>query len=794
MLRKYYFCVDPTAFSKLLPTKRIMNRTFIFILMTCFFVSQGIAQMTNQGQPISWSLKTVGAPIDYYLMPTFDLEKQKKIDALNDATGVKPWQFGYENKVNYNLNNSGTWTTLPNGDRIWQIEFESKDALTMNLVFDDYVLPSGATLYLYNPKTKEVQGAYTDKNNSVDRMLGTTLVQGDNVVVEYYEPKIAQGNGALNISMVVHGYRSLGAYPRAKAIKALNDAGACNIDVACPLGIGWEDPINSVAIIIVGGSGNCTGALINNTSNDGTPYFLTANHCGTTGLGAWVFRFNWDSPVPVCAQNGNSQDPGGPYNEVNGATLRANNGGSDFALMELNSAPTGNIYYAGWDRSTSPATQVTGIHHPRGDVKKICREDDPVTAVSWNGTAVWEVADWDQGVTEPASSGSPLFNQNQLIVGQLYGGTAACSGTSDNGQDDNYGRLDISWNGTNASERLKDWLDPGNTNVLTHLGYNPNGPGVALDAGVSQIGGIEENYCNVDSFIPEISIRNYGSDTITTVDIIYDVDGIAYPTYSWVGTLAPNSLTTILLPTLTAGAGAHTFNATTIAPNGSLDSNLVNDARSLPFFVTLGGAPVDYALAMDCYGSEITWTISDSATGLVLYSGGSYSDNFSSRDTFSDQFCLADGCYRYTIYDSYGDGLDGNGVFCGRSGDYWMTDALGNALVRMMATGGDFGDSAVHYFCLPYVINSQTNLTPINAFKVFPNPTDGMVYIDLALKQSEGVQLELYAVTGQLLQQINAQNTVSERFEFDLKAYSAGMYFVKLRVGDKTYAKKIVKD
>ncbi len=771
-----------------------MNKIFIFILISCLFVAQGIAQTTNQGQPTSWSQKTLGTAIDYYQMPKFDVEKQKKVDALNDATGMKPWQFGYEHNVNFNLNNSGTWTTLSNGDRIWQIEFESKDALSMNLVFDDYELPSGATLYLYNPKTKEVQGAYTSKNNSADRMLGTTLVQGDNIVVEYYEPKAAQGNGALNISMVVHGYRSLGAYPREKAIKGLNDAGACNHDVACPLGLGWEDQINSVAIIIVGGSGSCTGALINNTSNDGTPYFLTANHCGTTGLGAWVFRFNWDSPVPVCAQNGTSQDPGGPYNEVNGATLRANNGGTDVALMELNSIPTGNVYYAGWDRSSTPATQTTGIHHPRGDVKKICRDDDPATMSTMSGADVWEVADWDQGVTEPGSSGSPLFNQNQLIIGQLFGGGAACSGTNDNGQEDNYGRLDISWNGASASERLNDWLDPGNTNVLTHSGYNPNGPGVALDAGVAQIGGIEDNYCNVDSFMPELSIRNYGNDTITTLDIIYDVDGTTYPTYSWMGSLAPNTITTVVLPTLTAGAGAHTFNATTILPNGSLDSNLVNDARSVSFFITLGGQAIDYALAMDCYGSEISWTISDSTTGLVLYSGGPYNNNFTSIDTLMDQLCLADGCYRYAIYDSYGDGLDGTNGFCGRSGDYWLTDVLGNALVRMTAPNGDFGDSAVHYFCLPYVINNQTTLNKFNEFKVFPNPTDGMVYIDLALKESEEVQLELYSVTGQLLQQINTPNIVSERFEFDLKAYSAGMYFVKLRIGDKTYAKKVIKD
>ena len=42
---------------------------------------------------------------------------------------------------------------------------------------------------------------------------------------------------------------------------------------------GWEDPIRSVAIITVQGNGICTGQPINNCSNDGTPYFLTANHC-----------------------------------------------------------------------------------------------------------------------------------------------------------------------------------------------------------------------------------------------------------------------------------------------------------------------------------------------------------------------------------------------------------------------------------------------------------------------------------------------------------------------------------
>lgn len=768
--------------------------TSLSFLFFSFCVLNLSAQTSNQGFPTSWSVKEAMTAAEYYKMPAFDLEKQQKIDAINDASGLHPWQFGYEHNVQLGLDNSGTWNKLPNGDRIWQIEFESEGALTLNLLLDDFFMPPGAKMYLFNPDSKEYRGAYTDRNNNPERMLGTTLIQGQRLILEYFEPADQTGKGSLNISMVVHGYRNLGSYDYAKAIKGLNDAGACNHDVLCPLGIGWEDQINSVAMIIVGGSGSCTGALVNNTSNDGTPYFLSANHCGTSP-GNWVFRFNWDSPVAVCAQNTSSQDPGGPYNEINGASLKANNSGSDFALMELNNTPTGAVYYAGWDRSGNPVTQSTGIHHPRGDVKKICREDDPLTALNWNGAASWEVADWDQGVTEPASSGSPLFDQNQLLIGQLYGGSAACSGTNDNNLDDNYGRFSVSWDGPNASSRLKDWLDPANTNDTFIVGYNPNGPGYSLDAGIAQIGGIDENYCNVDSFIPEVTLRNYGNDPLTTCDIIYNVDGGANTTYTWNGSLAAGAFTLITLPQITASAGAHYFNVSTTLPNGSLDSNTVNDARSFAFYITLGGEQIDYKLITDCYGSETTWEVSDSATGIVLFSGGPYSDGFGTADTFPEQFCLASGCYKFAIYDSYGDGLDGtSSAWCGRSGDYLISDALGNTLVEMTAIDGDFGDSAVHYFCLPFIGLQQTTLDQQSLqFDIYPNPVEQLLQIDLQFSKQQAAQLTMHNATGQIIRSF-ALGTLSEYHQqVDMRDFAQGVYFVKLQTEEQVVTRKLIK-
>ena len=65
-----------------------------------------------------------------------------------------------------------------------------------------------------------------------------------------------------------------------------------------------------------------------------------------------------------------------------------------------------------------------------------------------SGSAYLRVNDWDLGTTEPGSSGSPLFDPDHCIVGQLFGGFAACS----NDLEDWYGRFYVSWTGGGTSD------------------------------------------------------------------------------------------------------------------------------------------------------------------------------------------------------------------------------------------------------------------------------------------------------------------------------------------------------
>jgi hypothetical protein len=263
----------------------------------------------------------------------------------------------------------------------------------------------------------------------------------------------------------------------------------------CPDGDPWDFQRRAAVMLVSGGNGFCSGSMINNSQNDGTPYVLTANHCGSNPTN-WVFRFNWQAPG--CTNPASSPS----FNSLSGAVSRAKRTPSDFHLVEITGGlENGTVplnyytYFPGWDNSDvqSAVSQVIGIHHPSGDIKKICRAFDNANNISHNnvgGAAVWFMNSWDDGVTEPGSSGSPLFDQNGRIIGQLYGGAAACNGTNNNGQYDFYGRFGVSWD-----LGVKGILAPSScgTEPSTNDGFDPNPASSSVEELTSNLFSVSPN-------------------------------------------------------------------------------------------------------------------------------------------------------------------------------------------------------------------------------------------------------------------------------------------------------------
>jgi PKD repeat protein len=235
----------------------------------------------------------------------------------------------------------------------------------------------------------------------------------------------------------------------------------------------------------------------------------------------------------------------------------------------------------------------------------------------------------------------------------------------------------------------------------------------SLDVGVSSILEPLGSICS-SSFDPEIVLTNFGGNTITSVDIEYQIDGGPIDVLNWSGNLTQGQSTTITLPNQNLSGGSHTMTVTSVNPNGGTDENNSNDSETNSFEIITNGQIVDLNILTDCYGSEITWMIDEDATGNNVVSGGPYED-VTGGELNVENICLASGCYVFTINDSYGDGMYGSQWTCTVNGDYSMTDQLGATLFEMTAVNSDFGSQTSHNFCVSSNVSLDAGISNITA-------------------------------------------------------------------------------
>ncbi|MCH7545520.1 MAG: choice-of-anchor J domain-containing protein [Planctomycetes bacterium] len=483
--------------------------------------------------------------VDVRLMPGIDLLMVEEEDLARDAQGL-PYRFAIANDVFLTPENSGTWEQLDRDTWLWRLRLVSAGAVSINLGFTRYDMPEGGTLFVYTTDGSSELRGFTAADNEAHGQLWTPPLNSDDIIVEVTLPSDVLVHLELELTRVNHGYRG---FDKAKGDKSAL-SGSCNVDVNCPEGATWTDEIASVALIIVNGETLSTGFMVNNTANDRKPYFMTAYHSGLNAANdaALVVFWNYENSTcrtPGSVASGAAGD--GVMRDFNtGSSFRSRTASSDFCLVELDDYPDASfgVSYAGWDRSGAAADSAICIHHPQGEEKRISFEDNPTSITTYlqnpvpgDGTHI-RVTDWDLGTTEDGSSGSPLFDANHRIIGQLHGGYAACS----NNDSDWYGRFFTSWTGSGTpSTRLSDWLDPLSSGALTTNTLGPispfqdcnlNGLPDAMD--ISSLTSLD---CNSDSIPDECQL---GTDLmIENFDDISLLPGLGWDVVSNSSPLGP---------------------------------------------------------------------------------------------------------------------------------------------------------------------------------------------------------------------------------------------------------------
>lgn len=746
-----------------------MKRIFLLCLIISFHFN-AIGQISHGGYPDNWRQSSVRA-IPVEKLSPIDLTAFRTEDIVNDEFKDIPYRFGVNVDVDFSSETNGIWTESVEGDRVWRMAIESDDALSINFVMDVYQIPEGGQVFVYSPDKKQLLGSFTKENTSPINSLAVGFIFGSKLIIEYVEPLAVSGQGYIHINQVTHGYRSvMERVDREAKAGPFGNSGECNINVNCPEGLPFVSQKKSVALIVNNGNSVCTGALVNNTAEDATPYFLTANHClpfSISNTNNWIFYFNHETPD--CAGNEDA-----PTNfSISGATTLAFQDESDFALLELNeNVPDSyDVCFSGWDASdlTTNVISAYGIHHPSGDVKKVCIENDAPYHEE-QGTfvnQVWYINQWEEGVTEGGSSGSPLFNQSGFLIGQLAGGQAACNGPVNNGQSDYYGRFGVSWDFfSEADKSLKSWLDPINTGQL----QMPNSCGSGLldnDITINAIGNIDNSYCDQNSIQPQLIVTNTGINTITSFSYTVSVNGATPVTETVDGVSIESFISnTTNLGNMSLIDGLNTITVEVLQVNNEDDNSplgntMSNQTVSYPF-----GENITVTIQFDNYPSDTSWRIEDE-NGYVVLSGGGYTSNDSG---INESICLGNGCYTYIIDDSFGDGICcsvGNGFF-----------EISGPTSGTLGEGGNFGAQDIVDFCID--VNSVSeNEALSNAISIYPNPNFGTLNIDLTETQTDFERLSILDITGRKVFQLS-QNDIQNQMEVNTTSLPSGLYFLQL--------------
>ena len=451
-------------------SKKIVSIKVILSLIMLMVSAMMNAQISQGGIPYSLlkdehsideSMQKIASKADIPIitMPSVDnnslLSEERSFDS-------ESYDFAKEFDFAINIKESSVIDSISEGF-LYRCAIESPTAFSIHLVFSNFHIPIGAKLFLYDESAEQILGAFTSNNNKESSIFAVAPIFSDRIIIEYFEPYYAEFEGSVEVGQIYHGYIDISE----DVVSSL--AGTCEVDINCSEGDNWQTEKKAVCRIIFG-IGACSGALINNTNYDGTPYFLTANHCISTEADAQkcIFYFNYENKT--CGVQSTSS-----VQTLSGATLKATSTNTDFTLLKMLEVPNINCqpYYAGWDRNISHGEGGVGIHHPQSLPKKISTYEIAPKLHSCRDNFYlideWIETEHGHGVTEGGSSGSPLFNNKHRIIGQLYGGCSGHNANCNNPSNDYsvYGKFYLSWNsGNSAAARLKDWLDPTNKNYM----------------------------------------------------------------------------------------------------------------------------------------------------------------------------------------------------------------------------------------------------------------------------------------------------------------------------------------
>jgi len=316
------------------------------------------------------------------------------------------------------------------------------------------------------------------------------------------------------------------------------------------------------------------------------------------------------------------------------------------------------------------------------------------------------------------------------------------------------------------------------------------GTTVTNNAVITTYAGSTDAFCDETTVAPALTIQNLGVNEITLIDIETRNLGSVIATESWTGSIAAGVEKTIQLADVTLTNSAD-LSFHIISVNGGEDIYIEGNTYEGVVFpiATSGYGELTMALNTDCWPQETTWAVTDEA-GDVVVSGGPYDGQ--TETAIIETFSLISGCYEFTYFDTYGDGLQGSQWdTCDTDGDITLFDAAGTVLFEYDGMQGTFVESDL--FDYSFEVGVEETIFE-EGFTVNPNPTSGNLTLDFALETGADATISVHNMLGAQVMTLNLGTLTSGSHiqNIEMNDLASGAYIIRLNAAGSSIAKKVV--
>lgn len=582
-------------------------------------------------------------------------------------------------------------------------------------------------------------------------------------------------------------------------------------------------------------------------ANPGLNTILNANSTKVVSL---KYQVNWPGADPMNAQNATDVNTRKVYYAVNsvpkvfldGNTIAGGENASSFTVSQLNTE------YA----VASPFT-INLSHTMSADYDSIFITCNIIstTAATYTGPLKLHVAITEEEInfcSAPGTNGeTDFYNVMRKMLPNASGTTLATTWTLN--QTDNH----------TFSVALPSYIyNKNNIAVVAFIedDSNKNVKQAAYSAPLSQIqldAGFECNSLSLPSFTcstalnPVVTLKNFGTDTITSATINYKPDASStYTGYSWSGSILPGDTAHINLPTCNVTSGSHTFYVSATLPNNQSDYNTFNNLYTQLYIIgastggttphiaegfTLATFPPSGWMNIDITNDGTKWIRSSTVGGFGnstnsakiaffnIASGNSdelfikpvdlstltsasltfnvayaqYSSSY--KDTIKVMVSTNCGTTWFTPYSKNGSALATAPIATSSfvpTSSQWRTESIdltpyvGNQAVYIkFHAGSNYGNNAYIDDININTYSLSTESIFVNNIEITPNPSSGLVNIT----NLDNANIIIYNLLGNKIMEFNNE---SGNKQLDLSKFDNGIYMFQIISNNKTTTKKVI--